>query len=118
MDWTRRCACRALRFLNTTLLLGPLMRASASFLLSIDIVWDRIGLPGLLTGDYVPVDALDKVLDEPEAELFTFLIGCYAGFAACDTCSVLNLLSVRVLSLRKAFMCCDYFNLYTFNAEI
>ena len=94
------------------------MRASASFLLSIDIVWDRIGLPGLLTGDYVPVDALDKVLDEPEAELFTFLIGCYAGFAACDTCSVLNLLSVRVLSLRKAFMCCVYFNLYTFNAEI
>ena len=82
---------------------------SASFLLSMDTSWDFTGLPGLLTGDYVPVDALDEALDELAVELFPFFIICVAGFTVCDICSVLNLLSVRVLSLRKAFMCCVFF---------
>ena len=74
-----------------------------------DISWDFTGLPGLLTGDYVPVDAFDEALDEIAVEPFPFLIVCVASFTVCGICSVLNLLSVRVLSLRKAFMCCVLF---------
>ena len=73
------------------------------------ISWDLTGLPGLLTGDYVPVDALDEAFEEIVVELYLFLIVCVAGFTVCETsCAILNLLSVRVLSLRNAFMCCVY----------
>jgi hypothetical protein len=74
-----------------------------------DTSWDFTGLPGLLKGDFVPVDALDEALDELAVELFPFFIIFVAGFTVCDICSVLNLLSARVLSLRKAFMCCVLF---------
>ena len=81
---------------------------SASFSLTSYTSRDLKVLPGLLAGDYVPVDALDEALDELALELFPFFIACVAGFNVCGICSVLNLLSVRVLSLRKAFMYCVF----------
>jgi len=45
-----------------------------------DISWDFTGLPGLLKGDYIPVDALDEALDELALEIFPLIIVCVAGF--------------------------------------
>ena len=94
-------AFRALRFLSMNSILGALINMSASFSLTSYASRALNVLPCLLTGDYVPVDALDEALDELALELFPFFIVCVAGFTVCDICSVLNLLSVRVLSLRR-----------------
>ena len=64
------------------------------------------GLPGLLAGVYVPLDTFEELLDKlPTAPFLMLLL------------IILNLLSVRVLSLKYAFMLrFDLLIVYCFNS--
>ena len=89
-----RCDFISLRFLNTTLRLGPLIRASASFMLR-KARFVLLGLLGLLTGDEVPVVVVEEFL---RFFVIVFVVLCTEGV------KTFILLRVRFLSLRNAFM--------------
>ncbi len=102
-----REALSSLRFLNTTLRLGPRIKASASLVLKVARM-SLVGLPGLLE---------DGECDTVDSWLVDFLFIDLVAFIW-SLLAPLNLLSVRFLNLRKAFMSFFLlsFCLYTINS--
>ncbi len=96
-------ALSSLRFLKTTLRLGPLINASASFKLKVAKL-SLVGLYGLLIGDWEPDDSLDEVLFLEIGDFFIYFVRDVDALVLAATIVFMRL-SVRPLNLKyEAFI--------------